>query len=77
MGIEPGVLWNATPMLSQLSYEVRSILVCDILKLSVVPVMVISALKITFMISKELDLVLKYHILEPTRLRSSVGRALG
>ena len=29
------------------------------------------------LISKELDSVPKYHILEPTRPRSSVGRALG
>ena len=32
---------------------------------------------LSVLISKELDSVPKYHILEPTRPRSSVGRALG
>ena len=30
-------LWNTTPMLCQLSYAVRSVRVCDISELSVVP----------------------------------------
>ena len=30
-------LWNTSPMLWQLSYAVRSVRVCDILELSLVP----------------------------------------
>ena len=59
-------LWNTSPMLCQLSYAVWSVRVCDISEQNLVP-----------LISKELDSVPKYHILEPTRPRSSVGRALG
>ena len=63
-------LWNTSPMLCQLSYAVWSVRVCDISEQNH------DYYKIT-LISKELDSVPKYHILEPTRPCSSVGRALG
>ena len=70
-------LWNTSPMLCQLSYAVWSVRVCDISEQNLVPsVSMLSNNKIT-LIPKELDPVPKYHILEPTRPRSSVGRALG
>ena len=53
-GIRTYDLWNASPMLCQLSYAVRSVRVYDISELSLTLVL------------KELDSVLKYHILEPT-----------
>ena len=36
-GIRTYDLWNASPMLCQLSYAVRSVRVCDISELSLVP----------------------------------------
>ena len=69
-------LWNTSPMLCQLSYAVWSVRVCDISEQNLVPSISITLISIT-LISKELDSVPKYHILEQTRPHSSVGRALG
>ena len=65
-------LWNASPMLCQLSYAVRSVWVCDILKLNLIMIFIMS----WCCVSKILDPISKYHMLEPIWLRSSVGRAL-
>ena len=59
-GIRTYDLWNASPMLCQLSYAVRSVRGYDISELSLVP-----SIPVTLVL-KELDSVLKYHTLEPT-----------
>ena len=68
-------LWNTSPMLCQLSYVVWSVRVGDISEQN--SERSERSFDIITLISKELDSVPKYHILEPTRPRSSVGRALG
>ena len=78
-------LCNTSPMLCQLSYAVWSVRVCDISEQNPVPSISMlsnnnhdfSVLVLCTQMNKELDSVPKYHILEPTRPRSSVGRALG
>ena len=70
-------LWNTSPMLCQLSYAVWSVRVCDISEQNLVPSISMLSNNNHDFISKELDSVPKYHIHEPTRPRSSVGRALG
>ena len=65
-------LWNTSPMLCQLSYAVWSVRVCDISEQNLVP-----SISMLSNNNHELESVPKYHILEPTRPHSSVGRALG
>ena len=67
-GIRTYDLWNASPMLCQLSYAVRSVRVYDISELSLVPSipMYHNSSFNTTLVLKELESVLKYHILEPT-----------
>ena len=79
-GIRTYDLWNTSPMLCQLSYSVRTVRVCDISELSLVPsisVHIYAFICSMPFISQELDSVPKYRILEPSWPRSSVGRALG